>query len=78
MDSDMTVKSHDNVGRKPAKNPLSEQISFRIDESTAEQIDAVLEIQKANNPGLVLSRGDMVRMLVAEALAARSKKGAKK
>jgi hypothetical protein len=75
MEDVMAVKSAHDVGRKKAKNPLDEQISFRVDKSTAKELDAQVEAAVAKQPGLILSRGDMVRMLVAEALAARAKRG---
>lgn len=75
MENVVTVKSsHRDVGRRPAKNPLSEQISFRLDQATARALDAALDVQLQTTPGLVLSRGDMVRILVTEALNARAKR----
>ena len=59
------------LGRRPAENPLSVQLSFRIDDATAEQLDTELAKATDEHPGLVLSRGDMARMLMAEALKAR-------
>lgn len=63
------------MGRRPANNPLSVQLAFRIDEATAKAIDG--EIKNDERPGLHLSRNDMARILVAEALAARAKKRSK-
>ena len=63
------------MGRKPVENPLSVQLAFRVDGETAEAID--LEIKAEVRPGLKLSRNDMARMLVAEALEARATKRSK-
>jgi hypothetical protein len=65
------------VGRKPSKNPLSTLISFRIDAETTKALDAELERLLSNQPGLLVGRGDMVRILLVEALTARAKKRAK-
>ena len=66
------------VGRRPAENPLSVQLSFRIDDATAEQLDEELKKAMEMHPGLVLSRGDVARMLMAEALKVRRSKPSKK
>jgi len=65
------------VGRKPSKNPLSTLISFRIDAATTRALDAELDRLLSEQPGLLIGRGDMVRMLLVEALATRAKKRAK-
>jgi len=62
------------VGRKPSKNPLNTLISFRIDDATTKALDAEVARELAEKPGLLLGRGDMVRILMSEALLARSKK----
>ena len=64
------------VGRPPADNPRNVQIAYRVDQATADAIDA--EINAELRPGLLLSRNDMARMLMAEALAARTQRSAKK
>lgn len=58
------------MGRPPADDPLSVQLSFRVNETTGEAIDE--EIKAEARPGLRLSRNDMARMLIAEALEARA------
>lgn len=68
------------VGRPPVDNPRNVAIAYRIDQATADAIDAEIEVEQ--RPGLVLSRNDMARMLMAEALANRAaarkgKKGGK-
>lgn len=60
------------VGRPPAENPRNVQIAFRIDQQTAESVDAELDADR--RPGLVLSRNDMARILMAEALEERARK----
>lgn len=62
------------MGRKPSKNPLKTLISFRIDEATTKALDVELARELEAKPGLLLGRGDVVRLLMAEALAARSRK----
>ena len=57
------------LGRPPAENPRNVQISFRVDQSTGDELDRELQIER--RPGLILSRNDMARMLMSEALAAR-------
>jgi hypothetical protein len=66
-----------NVGRKHAKNPLSEVVSARVDKATGKALDAEIAVEEAARPGIPLSRGDMVRVLVLEALATRAKKRGK-
>jgi hypothetical protein len=58
------------MGRRPSTNPLSVQLAFRIDVETAKALDA--EMAHESKPGLHLSRNDMARILVAEALATRA------
>lgn len=60
------------VGRPPAENPRNVQIGFRVDQDTAALIDA--EIETVQQPGLIISRNDMARILMAEALEARADK----
>jgi hypothetical protein len=60
------------VGRPPAENPRNVQIGFRVDQATSEAIDAEIAVEQ--RPGLLLSRNDMARMLMAEALEARAEK----
>lgn len=71
------LRRGDTVGRKPSKNPLSTLISFRIDAAATRALDTELEKLLTDNPGLMLGRGDMVRILMTEALAARAKKRSK-
>ena len=58
------------VGRPPVDNPRNVAIAYRVNQATADALDAEIEIEK--RPGLELSRNDMARMLMAEALAARA------
>jgi hypothetical protein len=60
------------MGRPPADNPRNIQINFRVDQTTAEALDAQILVEQ--RPGLVLSRGDVARMLMFEALEARRKR----
>lgn len=60
------------VGRPPSDKPRNVPISFRIDAETAKSLDG--EIAAEQRPGLVLSRHDMARMLMAEALEARAER----
>ena len=60
------------VGRPPAENPRNVQIAFRVDQATADALDA--EIATEHRPGLLLSRNDVARMLMHEALEARADK----
>jgi hypothetical protein len=66
------------VGRKPSKNPLNTLISFRIDAAMTQALDAELQRVLDEQPGLLLGRGDMVRILMAEGLAARAQRSTKK
>lgn len=66
------------VGRKPSKNPLSTLLSFRIDEAQTKALDAEMERMLRETPGLMLSRGDMARILVVEALESRAKRRSSK
>ncbi len=70
------IQSEAEMGRKPAENPKSTVVSFRIDEETTERLD--LQVEAEQRPGLILSRGDVAKMLLAEALAARAKPVKKK
>jgi hypothetical protein len=68
------------VGRKPSKNPLVTLLSFRIDAETTKALDAELERQLAEQPGLLIGRGDLVRMALIEWLRSKAeqrKKGKK-
>jgi hypothetical protein len=60
----------DSMGRPPADDPLNVQLSFRVNESAGKAIDAEIELE--TRPGWKPSRGDMARMLLAEALEARA------
>jgi len=60
------------MGRTPVDNPLNVQLAFRVDKATAEAIDVAMAGEE--RPGLKLSRNDMARMLVAEALETRAKR----
>jgi len=52
-------------------------ITFRLDVAVARNLDAEAARVNAANPGLKVERTDIVRMLIAEALAARAKSRAK-
>jgi hypothetical protein len=71
-----TLESIRTVGRPPADNPRNVQINFRIDQKTADDLDGELELER--KPGLLLSRNDIARMLMTEALEARQTKRKKK
>jgi hypothetical protein len=60
------------VGRPPAEDPRKIQIAYRVTQSMADAIDA--EIETVRQPGLIISRNDMARILMAEALEARAEK----
>lgn len=62
------------MGRKPSKNPLKTLISFRVDDATTRALDAELDRMLAEQPGLLLGRGDLVRMLIVEGLKARAER----
>lgn len=69
------MKAHainESVGRPPADDPLNVQLSFRVNQSMGKAIDA--ELERERRPGLQLSRNDMARILMAEALEARAEK----
>ena len=57
------------VGRPPADKPRIVQIGYRIDQEMADAVD--VEIDHTRRPGEFLSRNDMARILMAEALEAR-------
>ena len=57
------------VGRPPVENPRNVTIHYRVDQSTADALDA--EISNERRPGEVLSRNDLARILMHEALEAR-------
>jgi len=59
------------VGRRPAKNPKGVHLGIRIDERTARALDREIVEEERLRPGLGLTRSDVVRMLMAEALACR-------
>lgn len=61
------------VGRKPSKNPKQVHLGIRIDQSTADSIDAEIERLKKAHPGLAIGRSDVVRMFITEALSSRPK-----
>lgn len=58
------------MGRPPADDPLSVQLSFRVSESTGKALASERDTEE--RPGLRLSLNDMARMLLAEALEARA------
>jgi hypothetical protein len=62
--------SSTSMGRRPSSNPLSIQLAFRVDEKMGEALDAEIDVEQ--KPGLVLSRNDVARILLAEALDARA------
>ncbi len=64
------------MGRRPSANPKSTQISFRIDAAATAALDR--EVEADQRPGLTLSRNDVARMLLAEALEARAAKRGKR
>lgn len=66
------------LGRKPSDNPLVTLITFRIDEAMTKRLDSELEDERAERPGLLIGRGDIVRMLLVEALDARKTKRKRK
>lgn len=72
MSNAHAVKS-DGLGRKPSDNPKSIHLGIRVDEATAEALDAeIARLKKVEN--LDLGRSDIVRKLITEALAARIKR----
>jgi hypothetical protein len=62
------------VGRKPANNPKAIHLGIRIDPETAQKLDREIKRETEAKPGLSLNRSAMVRMLMAEALLARSRR----
>jgi hypothetical protein len=64
------------VGRPPVDKPRNVQIAFRINEEVADALDVELELER--RPGFDISRNDVARMLMFEALAARQAARAKK
>jgi hypothetical protein len=77
MRTELAVKSAPRreryLGRKPSKNPKRIHLGVRVDDDTASALDAEIARERAARPGLDLDRSGMVRMLIAEALAARAK-----
>jgi hypothetical protein len=69
------VSSSAAMGRRPASNPLSVQLAFRVDEDTGRALDHEMKIE--SKPGLAISRNDVARILIMEALAQRAKKRSK-
>ncbi len=67
-----TIESAHPVGRPPSENPRNVTIGYRIDQATADDLDA--ELAQERRPGLVLSRNDVARMLMTEALEVRKAK----
>lgn len=61
------------MGRRPSKNPKGIHLGIRIDEATANALDREIRREVGAKPGLTLSRSAMVRILMAEALLARSR-----
>jgi len=66
------------MGRKPAKNPKDVHLGIRVDNRTARAVDREIEFEEQLRPGLGLTRSDVVRMLMAEALAARDRTRSKR
>jgi hypothetical protein len=62
------------VGRPEAKNPKALHLGLRIDAETAKALDREIKRELAAKPGLTLNRSAMVRILMAEALLARSRR----
>ena len=49
----------------------SKLVGFRLPESLVHRLDNYLDVMKDKNPGLNLTRADVVRMLLFEALEER-------
>lgn len=67
----------DDMGRKRTKPTPDEgtvQITFRLDVDIVRQLDAEAERIGRENPGLVVGRTDVLRMLVTDGLARRAKR----
>jgi hypothetical protein len=60
------------VGRPPADKPRNVTISYRIDQETADRLDA--EVEAELRPGVFFSRSDVARILMFEALAVRAER----
>ena len=59
------------VGRKPSKNPKGVHLGIRVDDQMARALDREIKFEEQLRPGLGLTRSDVVRLLIAEALGAR-------
>ncbi len=62
------------MGRKTASNPKAVHLGIRIDPDMAQKLDREIKRETDTRPGLSLNRSSMVRMLIAEALLARSRR----
>lgn len=59
---------------KPTPTTGTVQITFRLDVETVRQLDAESERIARENPGLTVGRTEVLRMLVNESLARRTKR----
>jgi Arc/MetJ-type ribon-helix-helix transcriptional regulator len=64
------------VGRPPGKQPPTRQLAFRLPLDLIEELTA--EMARIAPPGIIVSRSDVVRVLLREALEVRRKKAPKK
>ena len=70
--------SREDMGRPKSPNPKGEQVAIRFNESTLAQLDKEIERELAAAPGGSLSRSEMIRRLIGEALASRNTRVSKR
>jgi hypothetical protein len=66
------------LGRRPSANPKDVQVNVRFDAALTKLLDEEAAHEEALRPGIYVTRSDVIRLLVGEAIAARSKKRGKK
>ena len=62
------------LGRRPSANPKSATLGVRVDLEMLAHIDAEIREIAKERRGLIVTRADVVRMWVAEAIERRTRK----
>ena len=62
------------MGRPKSKNAKERVLGVRLDEATFRALDREIDREVKAKPGLLLTRSGVARILLAEALLARSKR----
>lgn len=62
------------MGRKPADNPKATTLGIRVNADQLAAIDEVIAEVRREHPGMELTRSDIVRSWINEAIARRAKR----